>query len=338
MAQNRDSLEQLLDGLRRLDISAHVDTKDRADGDAVRATLVRRSSSADYLVALEATDARLVASRTDRRDPVLVFSPFVGSKTATALRRMGINYLDAAGNAWITFDDVLVDIQGRTRPDSAVPTDTRPKRGSLLTPRSAQVVFALLAWPDLWEQSRRQLARAAGVSLGQAHNTATMLNDRGYHAGTGGRAQKPLLDLWTSAFLGGLAEKLTLGTFHGDITHPVVSPTASPVEVSGEVAASDLLRPAALTAYVPELDPRLPVLNRWRVDADPNITIRRRFWTPPDRVPESTHLAAGRAPWPIVYADLIASDDPRVRGVASRWQAGVSGKNVWMGLPVNGGG
>jgi hypothetical protein len=48
-----------------------------------------------------------------------------------------------------------------------------------------------------------------------------------------------------------------------------------PVFVSGESAAEDLLRPATLTLYVEELDPRLPVVNKWRSNGPANIVVRR---------------------------------------------------------------
>ena len=71
-----------------------------------------------------------------------------------------------------------------------------------------------------------------------------------------------------------------------------------PVFVSGESAAEDLLRPASLTLYVQEFDPRLAVVNRWRSDGPANIVVRRKFW----QVPHDSDggLAGVRpAPWPV---------------------------------------
>ena len=245
--------------------------------------------------------------------PALVFTTFAAPRTTETFRRVGVQYLDARGNAWITFGDVLVDVRGRPRTDSA--QIARRPAGNLFSSLRAQVVCVLLAWPRLWNAPRRDLAHAAGVSLGQAHNTMALLAEAGYDGGQVRPRQTPLLDLWTAAFPTGLATKLTLAAFHGDIDKVVKGGT---VFVSGEKAADDLLRPATLTVYVEKLDPRLPIVNRWRTDLKPNIVVRRKFWRAPDDDTPPPGLAV--APWPLVYADLMASDDSRVRGAAHEWK------------------
>ena len=142
-----------------------------------------------------------------------------------------------------------------------------------------------------------------------------LLAEAGYESRPVRPGQTPLLDLWAAAFPTGLAAKLTLAAFHGDID-TVVSLGA--MFVSGEKAAEDLLRPATLTFYVEQLDPRLPIVNRWRADGRPNIVVRRKFWHPPEGDPPTEELAV--APWPLVYADLLASGDPRVRAAATQWK------------------
>jgi hypothetical protein len=251
--------------------------------------------------------------------PTLVFTTFVAPRTAEAFRRAGVQYLDTAGNAWITFGDVLLDVRGRSRPDHAA-IGTRAA-GNLFSTRRAQVVFALLAWPHLWNAPQRDVAHAAGVSVGQAHNTLALLTEAGYGRDSVRAGLPELLDLWAAAFLTGLAQKLTLATYRGDIEGVKKVSAEDPVFfVSGESAADDLLRPASLTLYVEKLDPRLPIVNKWRADGEPNIVVRRTFWRAPDN--SDAPLAALRtAPWPLVYADLRASDNPRVRGVAAEWRA-----------------
>jgi hypothetical protein len=104
-----------------------------------------------------------------------------------------------------------------------------------------------------------------------------------------------------------------------------------PVFVSGESAAEDLLRPATLTLtlYVEQLDPRLLVVNKWRSEGPANIMVRRKFWQAPhdssspggaSRDPDGGLAWVRPAPWPLVYADLVTSGDPRVRTVARQWR------------------
>ena len=52
-------------------------------------------------------------------EKVLLLGPRVTERSAERLRQMGINYLDAAGNAYISFDGVLIDIRGRRSQDLA---------------------------------------------------------------------------------------------------------------------------------------------------------------------------------------------------------------------------
>jgi len=154
-----------------------------------------------------------------------------------------------------------------------------------------------------------------------------MFRDAGFGPG-GYRSDSEFLDLWVASFPSGLARKLVLGTYQGSIEDfRKVSADDSVfiggAVVSGEVAAADLLRPASLTIYVAELDPMLPVKNRWRSDRDSNITVRRKFWrTPPNETHDYDGPLVGlrNAPAVLVYADLMASDDPRVREAATEWR------------------
>lgn len=250
--------------------------------------------------------------------PTLVFTTFVAPRTAEAFRRARVQYVDTAGNAWVQFGDVLVDVRGRPRPNGArQPVGTTT--GNLFSTGRAQVTLALLAWPRLWEAPQRELAHAAGVSLGQAHNALTLLVESGFGPGHARPGQTELLDLWAVAFHTGLAKKLTLASYHGEIDTVKKVNVDDCVFLSGEAAADDLLRPATLTVYVEELDPRLPVVNRWRSDGPSNIVVRRKFWQAPDN--SDAALAAVRtAPWPLVYADLVTSDDPRARNAAAKWR------------------
>ncbi|WP_161606248.1 type IV toxin-antitoxin system AbiEi family antitoxin [Microlunatus speluncae] len=211
---------------------------------------------------------------------------------------------------------MLIDVRGRSRPaDTDGPVQPV---GNLLSTGRAQVVFVLMAWPELWHGSRRELAQAAGVSVGQAHNTVSMLTELGYQDGAELPGQASLLDLWAASFPVGLARRLTLGAFRGELDPVRGANAQDQVLVSGEQAVEDLIRPTTLIVYVAELDPRLPLVNRWRADGPSNITVRRKFWDAPDRNDEDPAVTV--APWPLVYADLLSSDDPRVRSAAIEWK------------------
>jgi hypothetical protein len=308
----------LLTGLAELGLEARVHPGLAREGRA-ELTVSRAAASQRFAVfwgrGLRIGD--LVHMPRDDR-PQFVFTDYVPDATGAAFRRAGVRYLDEAGNAWISFSSVLVDVRGRRRVGSAERSPT--SRGNLFSPGSAQVIFVLLAWPVLWQATRRDVAYAAGVSLGKAHDVLAILNKGGFGPDAMQRSDEELLDLWAAAYPTGLARSLLLGSFHGAADKVRSVDSGDRLYVSGEVAAGDLLRPATLDVYVAELEPRLALVNRWRKDGPPNITVRRSFWQEPRGVRASGDGPVAAAPWPLVYADLLASTDPRVRAAAGDWK------------------
>lgn len=303
-------------------------------GHDVDLVLSRGAARQEFVMDLKqrATLSSLRYANWAERDslPLLIGATSVSPRSADAFRRAGIQYLDAAGNAWIRFDGVLIDVRGRRLQADHVhhgPGADRA-RGNLFSASRAQVAFAFLQWPRSWKMSQRDVAEAAGVSLGQANNAVAMFRQAGFGPG-GHRSDSELLDLWVASFPTGLARKLVLATYGGSIEDFRKVNAEDPVfiagaVVSGEVAAASMVHPTALTIYVTELDPMLPVKNRWRSDGARNITVRRKFWTTP---PDETHDYDGplvglrTAPDVLVYADLMTSDNPRVRSAASEWRS-----------------
>lgn len=292
-----------------------------ADLDLTRGTSHQRYQL-DLRETLKASEVRKLSHLAQSTSPVILgVASAITPQTATALHAAGIQYVDSVGNAWIQFGDVLIDVRGRRAVEETTPR--RPSNSSnLFSSARAQVIFALLQWPRLWRDSQRAVADAAGVSLGQAHSALTMLDVLGFGPG-GHRPDVHLLDLWVTAFPTGLGEKLALGRYRGSATDLNTVRAEDTVFTSGEPLATELVHPHRLVIYVDDLDPMLPVVNRWRSDGEPNIIVRRKFWTTP---PHESHDYDGpmtglrAAPAVLVYADLISSDDPRVREVAEEWR------------------
>jgi hypothetical protein len=323
MADMNEPLElpaALIKGLAGLGLEAQVHAGLSVEGAVQRADVtVSRAAAAQRFDVVCGRRLRIAdIARVPRGDlPRFVFTDYVPDATGAAFRRAGVGYLDEAGNAWISFSTVLVDVRGRRRVGS---TERLPvTHGNLFSPGSAQVVLALLAWPSLWRATRRDLAHVAGTSLGKAHDVLAILKQAGFGPDAMQRSDGELLDLWAAAYPTSLARRLLLGTFHGPVDKVRSADRGDRLYVSGEVAAGDLLRPATLDVYVAELGPRLALANRWRTDGPPNIVVRRSFWQEPGgtRAPADEPVAA---PWPLVYADLLASTDPRVRAAAGDWK------------------
>lgn len=254
--------------------------------------------------------------------PLLIWARRLAPQTAAALRDRGIQYLDGSGNVFLSFDDVLIEIRGR-RDDRRREPVTREPAGNLFSGKRTQVVFALLAWPHLWNARVRDVAAVSGVSLGMVHNTKQLLTQAGYREHSRSEA---LLEHWAVAYSTNLAPRLTIREFRGEpdrLENFRIPESSGDIFVSGEVAATGLIRPSSLTLYVSEQDSHLPLLNRWRSDGPTNVQLRRKFWTDPSAlgltdVP-SEHVPR-RAPWPLVYADLASSRDPRLQEVAREWK------------------
>ncbi|MEU8901077.1 type IV toxin-antitoxin system AbiEi family antitoxin [Nocardia sp. NPDC048505] len=281
-------------------------------------TLSRGPLSATYRMAWLPHATLSELSRLDNSDStrrLLVASPHISSRTADALRGADIDYIDHAGNAHIAFDTVFIDVRGRRGP--VVARDPRPTHANLFSARRMQVLFALLAWPDdLADMPVRRIAEAAGTSVGIAQSTLEIMKESGYLITGSIRRREELLDLWAAAFRNALLPKIRLRSFEGDIGQ--WSPSSSEL-VSGESAVDLIRQPQTLTIYTKYFDLRDAVRHGWQQTASPNIEVRQQFWNEPPWATASDAggaFASSSAPAPLVYADLLAADEPRQLEVA----------------------
>lgn len=260
--------------------------------------------------------SRAIPSIVRGEAPIFIFGPRVTSRAAETLRNNGLNYLDQSGNAYIHFGDTLIDVRGRSAPRTFENQKAKPgPRKTLFTPRRAQVIFTLLAWPELSKTSMQNIAHHSGTSAGLVHDTIQLLVERRFMVSHRDRTllhQEELIDLWTSEYPSGLGSPATERRFRGD-PHHLVPANDAVLFLSGEAAAPELLRHQTLTLYMSKFDRRLVGANRWRqADVDANIVVRPQFWVDPrhsdEEVPDGTVL---RAPELLIYADLMASGDAR---------------------------
>lgn len=248
--------------------------------------------------------------------PIFVFGPRVTPRAAETLRSNGLNYLDPSGNAYIHFGDILIDVRGRSTPRSSDDRKAKPgPRKTLFTPRRAQVIFTLLVWPESAHASMKKIAHHSRTSPGLVHDTIQLLVERNFMVSHRDRTllhREELIDLWTSEYPSGLGAPTTELKFRGD-PHRWVAANDAALFISGEAAASDLLRHQTLTLYTSEFDRRLVGANRWRrADEDANIVVRPQFWVDPHHPDEENPYGTTlRAPELLIYADLMASGDSR---------------------------
>src|SRR5262249_50409929 len=124
---------------------------------------------------------------------------------------------------------------------------------------------------------------------------------------------RELFGRWVEAYTFDLYPRLTLARFDApdpnwwtgadDALH------AAHAQWGGETAAHFLdrrPRPARAVVYAPEVPRRLaPEYRLRKATGEGNVEIRERFWDLPDATTQPT------VPTPLVYADLIASGEPR---------------------------
>lgn len=257
--------------------------------------------------------ASLVLMRLDNHAtaPTLLVSPYVNAALAAQCRTLHVPFMDEAGNAYLEAPGLFVYVTGRPR---TAPAEVAPSFRAL-TPAGLRIVFALLHRPELAAATYRDIALAAKVALGSVGEVLADLERRGMLA-----PDKPgprrlldrarLQDEWATHFPVKLRPKL----------HPRRFTATTPdwwrgLDIrqfdawwGGEVAADRLtgnLKPASVTVYVAGKPDRLILANRLRADAKGEIEILDAFW------PDGGSGGADSAPPLVVYADLLASADPR---------------------------
>jgi hypothetical protein len=259
----------------------------------------------------------------------ILVAPYLTPELANHCRqKLDLNFIDTAGNAHVRAPGLFVFVRGERTPAHRA-TAIGGRGGGTAT--ALRVVFALLCKPELVNAPYRDIVAAADVALGAVGWVFFDLQQRGYI--TGGLRKRNrrllegtrLLDEWVTNFPIKLRPKLNPRRFYApDPGWWQQVRLEAGARWGGEVAAArltDYLKPAAYTIY---LDPQYggealaTLVKRHRLRADPNgnVEVLDAFWnfqphgTPPELVPPF-----------LVYADLMATLDPRNLEVAKRIRA-----------------
>jgi hypothetical protein len=242
--------------------------------------------------------------------PALLVTDYVTPPLADVLKEKGIAFLDAAGNAYLNHQPLLVWVKGQ-RPTRELTTPHVPTR--TFNPSGLRVLFPLLCNPNWTNRPYREIAQLAGVAHGTVGWVLAELPKLGFMAEVGGKRRllqpERLLQQWIEAYARTLRPRLLLGRFHTDALdwHTTIDLGKYGLLFGGEPAAARLthhLRPGTLTFYGPKLEPRLLLDQRLRADPQGNVEILKRFWQFDNEDPLM-------APLPLVYADLLAIGDAR---------------------------
>lgn len=241
---------------------------------------------------------------------------------ADKCKELGLNYIDLAGNAFINEPDFLILIKGQKQvvyPNNPMNLNAGIKAG---TATNLRMVFALLCNPEMLNAPYREIQKVAGIALGAVGWVFLDLEARGLTLGgklKGNRVLiKPekLTQEWVTNYPIKLRPKLNPQRFRTNNQDwwKNLDVRNYNAQWGGEVAADKLthyLKPNFFTLYIHVKDARknfaeLIVDNRLIPDPKGNIEVLEAFWGFDDAefLPEIV-------PTLLVYADLVASNDPR---------------------------
>lgn len=260
-------------------------------------------------------------------DVGLLVADYVNPNMARKLREAGIQYIDAAGNVYLNQPPVYIHIKGN-KPEAR--TGTRTKTGKAFQPAGMKIVCAFLKDHELINAPYREIAEKAQVALGTVGWVIRDLLEQDILVedidGTGRRIADydQLLDKWVEAYPHKLRDKHRLGTFTTDNPNwwREIQPDEFQAAWGGEIAAGEYtgyLNAKDAVVYISkaQMTDFLKYARLKKVATDEKAGLKidmiEPFWKQ-----ESETVRRGLVHPLIVYADLVATGDPRNLDTAKR--------------------
>jgi hypothetical protein len=231
---------------------------------------------------------------------------------AGEMKKLGIAFVDTAGNALIDEPGLFIYIKGQKLQARHVTWGVgRPFR-----PAGMQVIFALLCNPGLEHRTYRDIAEAAMTALGTINWTMRGLKIAGYLIEMQERGRrlvrrKELLEKWVATYPDQLRPRQLIGRFTTPEPDWWKGVELLPHNAlwGGEVAAAittQYLNPERVTIYAEENVHDLILRHKLRNDPKGEIEILKKFWYFCGETPERNTV-----PPLLVYADLIGTGNER---------------------------
>jgi hypothetical protein len=251
----------------------------------------------------------------------LLVTEHVTPPLAEQLRELGVEFIDAAGNAYLNQPPLLVWVKGQRPPElPGAPT----AQGRAFQNTGLQVLFLLLCRPEAMARPYREIAELAGVAHGTVGWVMPELTKLGYMVEIKKQRRlvngERLLKQWVDAYLQRMRPKLLLGRYAArlvDWTERGIEKYG--VQWGGEPAAfhiTHFMNPGAATLYGDHVPTQLLIDWKLRPDPEGNVEILKRFWNFDDARP-------GLVPDILVYADLLATGDARCLEAAQDMYGGL---------------
>lgn len=258
----------------------------------------------------------------------LLIGDHISVAVGDLLRSRGIQYVDSAGNAYLRGPGVLIDVRGRRAPERS-PGAGR-KASPLFTRAGLSVVLAILNQPHLLEAPLREVQTHTTVSLGSVQKVVSFLHDNGYRTAESADAGqwRRLYDGWVAAYLAGPRDDALIERYSSERSPRDLMGALKEVDAtsSGEWAAYLAgydISPVTFDLYVHDSVGSVVQGARLRPDPDGPVVLRSPSWAArTEQESRASNIRPRMAPSPVVYADLLALQDPRADTVAREWRAG----------------
>jgi hypothetical protein len=257
--------------------------------------------------------------KRDIESPCILVSEYITDSVGDKLRSEGIQYLDEAGNAFIRQGKLLIFIKGQkhTHRKEALSTKAFKQAG-------AKILFTLLSKPEMLHHSYRDIAEYSCVSLGSVSDFFQALDQMKFVGGRGKRKfffnTNHLFERWLVAYQEEIIPKYEQIRFKllDDRPEKLLGKKCFRYEQTllGAEPAADLLthylKPAEWIIYTKQ--PFFDLAREIRALPHPEgqLVFRKPFWKDLEmynNLPVVHPL--------LIYADLIASSDPRNREIAN---------------------
>jgi len=243
---------------------------------------------------------------------LLLVTRYVNARLAEHLKQNGIEFIDAAGNAFIDQPPLYIFINGN-KPSEAM---KKIPQGRAFKPTGLRVIFFFLCNRGLENKPYRDIAAAATVALGTVGWLMRELKESGYLLDMGDRGKKivqreKLFQRWVAEYPEKLKPKQFIGRYQGeknwwqqkklDHVHALWG---------GEVAAAKLtqyLKPETVTIYTTrQFLNQFLLENKLKREPNGDVEILERFWQPDMKMPfkDIVHPV-------LIYADLLATGNER---------------------------
>jgi hypothetical protein len=242
----------------------------------------------------------------------ILIARYITPQMAEEMKRLKIPFIDTAGNAFIYEPPLFVFMKGNRLDDKD--RLEQPKR--IFRPAGLKVLFALLCNPGLENEPYREIADKADVALGTVGWTMYALRTENYLVEVNEKRRRfihreALLQRWALEYPNRLRTKQLLGKYRAENVNWWVNTDLADTKAlwGGEIAARNLtkyLKPQIITIYAEPPLGRFILKNKLKDDPKGNVEILEKFWKFDIKQRQN-----GAVPPLLVYADLLATGDPR---------------------------